>query len=401
MMDFTLTSDQKDMAAMVRALMEEKVGPRAEEIDEKAEFPVWVADLFRELDIFAVVIPEEYGGVDGSLVALCAVQEQIARIVPACSMILGVQGLGSTPVVLFGSEEQKRRWLPAFATGEKMTGFGLTEPNAGSDVKAMTTRATRVEGGWRLNGRKCFISHANIADVVVMFAKVRDDGGDRITAFLVETDQPGYTVDKIEHKMGLRGSTTCSLVLEDAWVPDENLLGEVGQGLDILLATLHKSRIGSAAQSLGRGSGCARHLRRLRAAAGAVRSSAGSHAHGAVDRRRDDRPGGGLPGVDLRRRQQVRPEGPDSGASEVLGVGQAVRRRRSHESGDRRRADHGRLRLLRRVRSGAFHARRQGFPDLRGRQRAAPDAGRAPALRRQLREPGRGSRLRVGPARCD
>ena len=166
-------------------------------------------------------------------------------------MILGVQGLGSTPVVLFGSEEQKRRWLPAFATGEKMTGFGLTEPNAGSDVKAMTTRATRVEGGWRLNGRKCFISHANIADVVVMFAKVRDDGGDRITAFLVETDQPGYTVDKIEHKMGLRGSTTCSLVLEDAWVPDENLLGEVGQGLDILLATLHKSRIGSAAQSLG------------------------------------------------------------------------------------------------------------------------------------------------------
>ncbi len=251
MMDFTLTAEQRHIAAMVRALMEEKVGPRAQEIDEKAEFPVWVADLFRELDIFAVVIPEEYGGVDGSLVTLCAVQEQIARIVPACSMILGVQGLGSTPVVLFGSEEQKRRWLPDFATGEKMTGFGLTEPNAGSDVKAMTTRASRVEGGWRLNGRKCFISHANIADVVVMFAKVRDDTGDRITAFLVETDQPGYTVDKIERKMGLRGSTTCSLVLEDAWVPDENLLGEVGQGLDVLLATLHKSRIGSAAQSLG------------------------------------------------------------------------------------------------------------------------------------------------------
>lgn len=251
MMDFTLTDEQKDIAAMVRDLMEEKVGPRAQEIDEKAEFPVWVADLFRELDIFTVVIPEEYGGVDGRLVTLCAVQEQIARIVPACSMILGVQGLGSTPVLLFGSEEQKRRWLPAFATGEKMTGFGLTEPNAGSDVKAMTTRATRAEGGWRLNGRKCFISHANIADVVVMFARVRDDAGDRITAFLVETDQPGYTVDKIEHKMGLRGSTTCSLVLEDAWVPDENLLGDVGQGLDILLATLHKSRIGSAAQSLG------------------------------------------------------------------------------------------------------------------------------------------------------
>ena len=252
MMDFTLTDEQRDIAAMVRALMEEKVGPRAQEIDERQEFPLWVAELFRGLDIFGVVIPEEYGGLDGKLVTLCAVQEQIARIVPACSMILGVQGLGSTPILLFGSEEQKQRWLPAFATGEKMTAFGLTEPNAGSDVKAMTTRAVKEEGGWRLNGRKCFISHANIADVVVTFAKVKDEAGHgRITAFLVETGQPGFTVDKIEHKMGLRGSTTCSYVLEDAWVPDENLLGKVGQGLDVLLATLHKSRIGSAAQSLG------------------------------------------------------------------------------------------------------------------------------------------------------
>jgi alkylation response protein AidB-like acyl-CoA dehydrogenase len=252
MMDFTLTEDQRSIAAMVRELMVEKVGPRAQEIDEKAELPLWVVDLFRGLDIFGVVVPEEYGGLDGALVTLCAVQEQIARVSPACSMILGVQGLGSTPILLFGSEEQKQRWLPAFATGEKMTAFGLTEPNAGSDVKGMTTRAVKEAGGWRLNGRKCFISHANIADVVVTFAKVKDHGGhDRITAFLVETDQPGYTVDKIEHKMGLRGSATCSFVLEDAWVPDENLLGKVGHGLDVLLGTLHKSRIGSAAQSLG------------------------------------------------------------------------------------------------------------------------------------------------------
>lgn len=245
------SEEQLSIAEMVRELMVEQVAPRTREIDELGEFPAWVAALFRGLDLFAVTVPEEYGGIDGSLVTVCVVVEQVARVSPACSMIVGVQSLGATPITLFGSAEQKANWLPAIGAAEKMIAFGLTEPNAGSDVKAMSTRAVRADGGWRLNGRKCFISHANIADLVVCFAKVKVDGRDQITAFVVETDQPGFVVDKVEHKMGLRGSPTCSFVLEDAWVPQENLLGEVGHGLEILLATLHKSRICSAAQSLG------------------------------------------------------------------------------------------------------------------------------------------------------
>jgi alkylation response protein AidB-like acyl-CoA dehydrogenase len=251
MIDFTLSDEQRSIAEMVRGLMVEQVAPRTREIDQLAEFPAWVAELFRGLDLFAVTVPEEYGGIDGSLITVCVVVEQVARVSPACSMIVGVQSLGATPITLFGSAEQKKNWLPAIAAGEKMVAFGLTEPNAGSDVKAMSTRAVRADGGWRLNGRKCFISHANIADLVVCFAKANLAGRDQITAFLVETDQPGFVVDKVEHKMGLRGSPTCSFVLEDAWVPQQNLLGEVGHGLEILLATLHRSRICSAAQSLG------------------------------------------------------------------------------------------------------------------------------------------------------
>ena len=344
-----------------------------------------MADLFRELDIFGVVIPEEYGGLDGTLVTLCAVQEQIARIVPACSMILGVQGLGSTPILLFGSEEQKQRWLPVFATGEKMTAFGLTEPNAGSDVKGMTTRAVKEEGGWRLNGRKCFISHANIADVVVTFAKVKDDGGhDRITAFLVETDQPGYTVDKIEHKMGLRGSTTCSYVLEDAWVPDENLLGKVGHGLDVLLGTLHKSRIGSAAQSLGVAQGAldiaaayvqereqfGRTLAKMQTVqlivGGMVAQVEASRALIYAAASKYDQ---GAPGPELEKFSALAKLFASDAAMKVTIDAVQVMGGYGYCVGVRRRT---------------VHARREGVPDLRGCERTAPDAGGTPAVHQEV-----------------
>jgi alkylation response protein AidB-like acyl-CoA dehydrogenase len=249
--DLIIDAEQRMIAQTVRELMEEQVRGRTQEIDERGEYPHWLADIFRECELFAVAVPEEYGGVDGKHVTLCLVLEEIARVCPSCSMIVGVQALGAGPICLFGSAEQKERWLPAIASGELLVAFGLTEPDAGSDVKAMRTRAVRQEGGWRLNGRKTFISHANVADLTVVFAKVAQAGQDQITAFGVPTDQPGYVVDKVEHKMGLRGSPTCSLVLEDAWVPEDNLIGEVGQGMEVLLRTLHKSRIHSSAQALG------------------------------------------------------------------------------------------------------------------------------------------------------
>lgn len=255
MRDLILSEEQVIIGKTVRDLMEAQVRARSQEIDESGEFPGWVADLFRETGLFAAAVPEEYGGIDGSLVTLCLVCEEIGRVSPSCSMIVGVQALGAAPIALFGSDEQKQRWLPCLATGELLVAFGLTEPDAGSDVRSMRTRATPVEGGWRLSGSKCFISHANVADLLVVFAKVEHEGKDEITAFVVETDQPGFAVDRVEHKMGLRGSPTCSLVLTDAWVPAENLLGEVGQGMQVLLDTLHRSRVHSASQGLGLGQG--------------------------------------------------------------------------------------------------------------------------------------------------
>lgn len=247
----TLSLEQQSMVEMVRELMLEQVAPRAQEIDEKAEFPFWVADLFQRYDLFGVAVPEEYGGIDGSLVTQCAVVEQVSRVCGSCSMILGVQSLGSAPIALFGDDNQKARWLPALGKGDKRTAFGLTEPNAGSDVRAMTSRAVPMDSGYLLNGRKTFISHANVAHVVVCLAKVKGEEADEITAFLVETDRQGFAVDRIEHKMGLRGSPTCSFVMEDVWIPAANVLGGIGKGMDVVLGTLHKSRVCSAAQSLG------------------------------------------------------------------------------------------------------------------------------------------------------
>lgn len=258
-MEFTLSPEQQAIARMVRKLMDEQVFPRAREIEEAGVFPEWVRDLFRQYDLFAAVLPEEYGGIDGSLLTQCVVMEGVARVCASSSMILGNQSLGSTPIVLAGSETQKRYWLPLFASGEKLPSFGLTEPGAGSDAKAISTRAVPADGGWVLNGRKCFITHANVADLVVVFAKVREGTQDHITAFLVETDREGYTVDKIEHKMGLRGSPTCSLVLDDVWIPADNILGDVGGGFKILVDTLNKGRISVAAQAVGIAQGALEH----------------------------------------------------------------------------------------------------------------------------------------------
>lgn len=251
MYDVTLTDEQVAIKDMVRELMLEQVSPRAGEIDEGGEYPAWVAELFQRYDLFGIAVPEEYGGIDGSMVTQCAVLEQVGRVCGSSGMILGVQCLGSAPIVLYGTAAQKEKWLPGLATGDKKPAFGLTEPGAGSDARSIATRAVRSDGGWLLNGRKSFISHANVADVVICFTKAKTDDGDHATAFLVETDRPGFEVDKIEHKMGLRGSPTCSFVLEDVWVPDENILGGIGRGMAVALGTLYKSRISSAAQALG------------------------------------------------------------------------------------------------------------------------------------------------------
>jgi alkylation response protein AidB-like acyl-CoA dehydrogenase len=242
--------EQEQLRRAVRTLMEERVAPRAAEIDAAGEFPEDVRRLFAENDVFATVAPPEYGGIDGTLLTLTIVCEEITRVCSNSGMVLGNQSLGTGPIALFGSDDQKETFLPKLASGEWLCSFALSEPGAGSDAAALQTRARSEGDSWVISGRKNFITHANVADVMTVFARV--DGTDRETvALLVTKDDPGWHVDRIEHKMGLRGSPTCSVVLEEVRVPDSARLGPVGEGLRVALSTLDKGRIMTASLALG------------------------------------------------------------------------------------------------------------------------------------------------------
>ena len=250
-MDLSLTPVQEDIRQAVRELMEKAVRPRVAEIDQQERFPEDVRRLFMENDIFTTVVPPEYGGLDGSLPTLSLVCEEVTRVCANSGMILGNQYLGAGPIFLHGNQEQKQRYLPRLATGELLCSFALTEPEAGSDASNLQTRAVRDGNGWRISGRKVFITHANVADVVTVFARAEDGAGGGISAFLLDRDMPGWSVDKVEHKMGLRGSPTCSMVFEDVPVPDSAVLGEIGGGMRVALSSLDKGRIMTAALALG------------------------------------------------------------------------------------------------------------------------------------------------------
>jgi alkylation response protein AidB-like acyl-CoA dehydrogenase len=228
----------------MRRMVQERLRPHAGEVDERGEFPEHVRRLFMDHDVFAAIAPPEYGGLDGSLLTLTAVCEEIARGCANSGMILGNQYLGAGPLLLFGSDEQKQAYLPRLASGEWLCSFALTEPDAGSDAAALRTRARRDGDGWLISGRKCFITQANVADLLTVFART-DEG---VSAFLVTG---GWTVDTGEKKMGLRGSPTCSLVLDDVRVDGSALVGQLGGGLRIALTTLDKGRIMTASLALG------------------------------------------------------------------------------------------------------------------------------------------------------
>jgi alkylation response protein AidB-like acyl-CoA dehydrogenase len=243
--------EQVELCRTVRTLMEERVQPRVEEIDAAGEFPEDVRRLFAEHDVFATVVPPEYGGLDGRLLTLTLVCEEITRVCSNSGMILGNQSLGAAPIALYGSEEQKQTYLPKLASGEWLCSFALSEPGAGSDAAALQTRARRDGDGWILSGRKNFITQANVADVMTVFARAGDASERPISAFLVTKEEPGWLVDRVEHKMGLRGSPTCSVVLDEVRVPAGALLGDLGDGMRIALGTLDKGRIMTASLALG------------------------------------------------------------------------------------------------------------------------------------------------------
>jgi alkylation response protein AidB-like acyl-CoA dehydrogenase len=247
-----LTGEQRELRDLVRTIARERIAPRAAEIDESHEFPWDVVELFRENDIFGLFFDERHGGLGtGTLLALIAIEE-VSKVCATSGLILAVQELGSLGLKLSGSEEQKSRYLPRLASGEWLPAYALTESGSGSDSAAMRTTATRAGDGYVLNGSKRFITNAGVASLYTVFAKTDRDGGHAgISAFLVESDTPGFEVARLEPKMGISGSTTGELTFDDCSVPAASLLGEEGEGFKIAMRILDRSRPGVAAQALG------------------------------------------------------------------------------------------------------------------------------------------------------
>jgi alkylation response protein AidB-like acyl-CoA dehydrogenase len=247
-----LTAEQLEIRDLVRTLARERIAPRAAEIDSSAEFPWDVVDLFRENGIFATLADEEYGGVGASALQTLVSVEEVSKVCATSGLILAVQELGALGLKLAGSDEQKRRWLPAIASGETLAAYALTEPGSGSDAGAMRTEARRADGEYVLDGSKRFITNAGVAGLYVVFAKTDPEAGRRgISAFVVESDAAGFEVGRIEPKMGIKGSTTGEVFFDGCRVPAENRLGEEGEGFRIAMRILDRSRPGIAAQALG------------------------------------------------------------------------------------------------------------------------------------------------------
>lgn len=250
---YRLSPEQEDLRLAVRVLADEQIAPRAAEIDRSGEFPWDVKELLASHDILALPFPEEYGGLGGSLLTLCVAIEQISRVCATSGLILAVQELGALALLYAGTDEQKRRWLPDLAAGRTLIAFALTEPEAGSDASAIRTRAVRDGDEYVISGTKRFISQGSVADLVTVFAAT-EPGAEHhrhLSCFVVETDRSGFRVERVEHKMGIRGSPTAELAFADVRVPADHLVGAEGDGFGLAMRTFERSRPGIAAQAVG------------------------------------------------------------------------------------------------------------------------------------------------------
>ena len=250
---FSLTEEQEEFRRVVRSFAEEVVGPRAAEIDECDEFPWDVHKAMVREGLLGVGLPEAYGGHGGGPLDVCILIEELARVSAGVSVIPLVNRLGATPLLLAGSDAQKREVVEGIVSGEHQYSYCLTEPGSGSDAAAMASRAVQTAGGWRLNGHKRFITNAGISDRYIYFAVTDPQGrkGHNITAFVIPGEAPGFSLGKSEKKMGIRGSPTREVMLEDVDLPAEAVIGEVHTGFQIALRTLDYSRPTVAAQAVG------------------------------------------------------------------------------------------------------------------------------------------------------
>ena len=250
-MDFELSDAHKLIRDTARRVAREKVAPRAAEIDESGEYPDDIFATYRDVGLLGLTIPTEYGGSGAGFLALVLAVEEVAKHCNASSLILLLSALSTQPINLGGSEEQKRQWLPRSAAGEIKGAFCLTEPNAGSDVAAIESRARRDGDDYIIDGEKVFISGGSVADFVCFFAKTGDDGARAMSGFVVPTDSPGYSVPRTDRKMGVLGVATANIVLQSCRVPAANRLGEEGRAFRTVMFTLNTVRPIVGARGLG------------------------------------------------------------------------------------------------------------------------------------------------------
>jgi alkylation response protein AidB-like acyl-CoA dehydrogenase len=251
-----LNADQAALRDAVRELARDKVAPRAAEIDAKGEFPWDMVELLAGQDILALPYPADYGGLGGDMVSVLVAIEELSRACATTGLILAVQELSALPLIHAGTDEQKKRWLPELSSGKMLAAFALTEAGAGSDAASLRTRAVRDGDEWAIDGEKRFISQGDVAGVVAVFA-LTDSSSEAVKAkrhlscFYVEKGTKGFSAPRVEHKMGIRGSTTAELAFDNALVPDANLVGELGDGWNLAMKTFERSRPGIAAQAIG------------------------------------------------------------------------------------------------------------------------------------------------------
>ncbi len=247
---YALPAEVIEFRDAIRQIVVEQVAPRAAEIDEQATYPWDLRRLFAEHDLLALPFDPEFGGTGTGTLMMNVAIEEVAKACASSALILMLQDLGTLPIRLFGSDEQKRRFLPRCASGEWSPAFALSEADAGSDPAAMATSARPDGDEWVISGAKSWISNCGVADFYIVFA-VSDPKERRITAFIVEADRPGFSAGKLEHKLGIRGSPTGPLSFDEVRVPAGNVLGAVGKGLSVAFSTLERSRLGAAAQAVG------------------------------------------------------------------------------------------------------------------------------------------------------
>ena len=252
-MTYRLTEEQVLLRDTIRELAQDRIAPRAAEIDRTGEFPEDIRQLLAVHDVLALPYPVEHGGLGADLLTLCLAIEQIARACATSSLILSVHALAALPLLLAGTDEQKARLFPNLASGKTLAAFALTEPEAGSDAAALRTRAIREGDGYHISGTKRFITNGSVAGLITVFAVTDPDAPrhKRMSAFAVEVPADGFKVARLEHKLGIRGSPTAELTFDGVRVPETNLIGAEGQGWELAMATLDRSRPGIAAQAVG------------------------------------------------------------------------------------------------------------------------------------------------------